>query len=81
LKHEVSVPHGARVARYVEKQWSGYVVGQVSHDAQVLPHCGEIEFERIAVMNGQSIRPMARAQIRDDIAVYLDYVEMLEPLQ
>ncbi len=46
-----------------------------------MPHCGKIEFERIALVNGQSIRTMARAQIRHDVAIDLDYVEMLEALQ
>src|SRR5258708_7020299 len=65
----------------MKQKRSGYVVRQVADHAQVVPHCREIELERVAIMNGQPTRRMAGAQILHDIAVDFDCYEMLEALQ
>ena len=83
LQHEVHVIYQGRERNQMEQQRAGNVVGQVADNLQ-RPRTLErtkVEFERIAFVDGQPFRREALPKSRNQVAVDLDHLQMVDAFQ
>jgi hypothetical protein len=66
----------------VEQQRAGNVVGQVADDLQPPPlFSAEVELQRVALVDAQPLGREALPQARDQVAVDLDHMQVVDAFQ
>jgi len=72
LEHHGDIAQPRREVEKMKQKRRADVVREIAHDAQIVAQRAEVEFERIALVQRQSIRRKARAQVACQIAIDLD---------
>src|SRR5574343_42074 len=81
LQHEVHVVDRLGVVGEVEKQGGRNVVGQVADQTLPRADAGEVEGQRIALVDGHALPAMLLFQAGDQVTVAFDDVQVIDPLQ